>query len=96
MNILIKPILTEKMTAQGEKLGAYGFVVDARANKLQIRSAIESMYGVVVETINTLNNKGKAKSRFTKAGQLSGRTSAYKKAIVTLKGEDKIDFYGNI
>lgn len=84
------------MTAQGEKLGAYGFVVDARANKLQIRSAIESMYGVVVEDINTMNYKGKFKSRFTKAGLLAGRTGAFKKAIVTLKGEDKIDFYGNI
>lgn len=96
MNILIKPILTEKMTAQGEKLGAYGFVVDASANKLQIRSAIESAYGVVVDTVNTMNYKGKFKSRFTKAGLLTGRTSAFKKAIVTLKGDDKIDFYGNI
>lgn len=84
------------MTAQGEKLGAYGFVVDARANKLQIRSAIESMYGVVVAEVNTMNYKGKFKSRFTKAGMLSGRSSAFKKAVVTLSGDDKIDFYGNI
>lgn len=96
MNILIKPILTEKMTAQGEKLGSYGFVVDSRANKLQIVSAVEAAYGVVVERVNTMNYKGKFKSRFTKAGLLSGRTSAFKKAIVTLKGEDKIDFYSNI
>ena len=96
MNILIKPILTEKMTAQGEKLGAYGFVVDARANKLQIASAIEAAYGVVVDSVNTMNYKGKFKSRYTKAGLLTGRTSAFKKAIVTLKGDDKIDFYSNI
>lgn len=84
------------MTAQGEKLGAYGFVVNAQANKLQIKSAVESMYGVVVDQINTMNYKGKFKSRFTKAGLLAGRTSAFKKAVVTLKGDDKIDFYSNI
>ncbi len=96
MNILIKPILTEKMTIQGEKLGAYGFVVDKRANKLQIKAAIEDAYGVVVETINTMNYKGKAKSRFTKQGLIEGNTGAFKKAIVTLKGSDSIDFYSNI
>lgn len=96
MNILIKPILTEKMTAQGEKLGAYGFVVDAKANKLQIKQAVEAAYGVVVDTVNTANCKGKFKSRFTKAGLIAGRTGAVKKAIVTLSGDDKIDFYGNI
>lgn len=96
MNILIKPILTEKMIAQGEKLGSYGFVVDRRANKLEIKSAVEQMYGVVVERVNTLNYDGKLKSRFTKAGFLSGRTNNIKKAIVTLKTGDSIDFYGNI
>ncbi|MEG1606941.1 MAG: 50S ribosomal protein L23 [Mucinivorans sp.] len=96
MNILIKPILTEKMTAQGEKLGAYGFIVDCRANKLQIKAAIEAMYGVVVDSIGTMRYDGKKKSRFTKAGLLAGRANNYKKAIVTLRGEDKIDFYGNI
>ncbi len=96
MNILIKPILTEKMTAQGEKLGAYGFVVDARANKLQIKEAIEAAYGVVVDSINTMNYKGKIKSRYTKTGLVVGSTGAFKKAIVTLKGDDTIDFYSNI
>jgi len=96
MNILIKPILTEKMTAQGEKLNRYGFIVDPRANKLQIKAAVESMYGVVVEDVNTANFKGKFKSRFTKAGLLTGRTNKFKKAIITLKGDDKIDFYSNI
>lgn len=96
MNILIKPILTEKMTSQGEKLGSYGFVVEASANKLQVKQAVESMYGVIVERVNTINNKGKYKSRFTKAGLIAGRTGALKKAIVTLRKGDNIDFYGNI
>lgn len=96
MEILIKPILTEKMTAQGEKLNRYGFIVDPRANKLEIKSIIESTYGVVVEAVNTINYNGKQKSRFTKAGMLSGRTNRYKKAIITLKGDDQIDFYSNI
>ncbi len=96
MEILIKPVLTEKMTIQGEKLNRYGFIVDRRANKLQIRNAVEQMYNVVVSDVNTMNYLGKAKSRFTKAGLLSGRANNYKKAIITLKGEDKIDFYSNI
>ncbi len=96
MEALIKPILTEKMTIQGEKLNRYGFVVDPRANKLQIKAAVESMYGVVVTDVNTMFYMGKAKSRYTKAGLLSGRENNFKKAIVTLKEGDKIDFYSNI
>lgn len=96
MEILIKPVLTEKMTIQGEKLNRYGFIVDRRANKLQIKNAVEQMYNVVVSDVNTMNYLGKAKSRFTKAGLLKGRANNYKKAIITLKNEDKIDFYSNI
>lgn len=96
MNILIKPILTEKMTTLGEKLGAYGFIVDRRANKLEIKAAVEAMYGVVVERVNTMNYDGKNKARFTKAGYIQGRTNNVKKAIVTLQSGDSIDFYGNI
>jgi large subunit ribosomal protein L23 len=96
MEILIKPIVTEKMTVQGEKLNRYGFVVDRHANKLQIKTAVEEIYGVKVLDVNTINYHGKRKSRFTKAGLLSGRTNHFKKAIVTLAGEDKIDFYSNI
>ena len=70
MDILIKPILTEKMTAQGEKLNRYGFIVDPRANKLQIKSAVEAMYNVVVMDVNTINYMGKLKSRYTKHGLL--------------------------
>ncbi len=96
MEALIKPVLTEKMTAQGEKLNRYGFIVDPRANKIQIRAAVEAMYGVVVTDVNTLRSMGKAKSRYTKAGLLTGRANNTKKAIVTLKSGDKIDFYSNI
>ena len=96
MGILIKPIVTEKMTIQGEKLNRYGFIVDREANKLQIKAAVEQMYNVTVAVVNTMNYHGKRKSRYTKAGMLTGRANHYKKAIVTLAGEDKIDFYANI
>ncbi|MBQ4278859.1 MAG: 50S ribosomal protein L23 [Rikenellaceae bacterium] len=96
MDIIIKPILTEKMTIQGEKLDRYGFIVDPRANKLQIKSAVEQMYNVVVTDVNTIKYMGKVKSRYTKAGMMVGRTNNFKKAIVTLKKGDKIDFYSNI
>ena len=84
------------MTIQGEKLNRYGFIVDREANKLQIKAAVEQMYNVTVAEVNTMNYHGKRKSRYTKAGMLQGRANHYKKAIVTLAGEDKIDFYANI
>ncbi|MDR1056491.1 MAG: 50S ribosomal protein L23 [Prevotellaceae bacterium] len=96
MEVLVRPIVTEKMTIQGEKLNRYGFIVDRRANKLQIKKAVESLYNVTVSGVNTMNYAGKRKSRLTKAGVLSGRTNHFKKAIVTLVGDDKIDFYSNI
>ena len=96
MGILIKPIVTEKLTVQGEKLNRYGFIVDREANKLQIKAAVEQAYNVTVAEVNTVNYHGKRKSRYTKAGMLKGRTNHYKKAIVTVAGEDKIDFYANI
>lgn len=84
------------MTILGEKLNRYGFVVDRNANKIEIKKAVEEMYGVTVSNVNTVNYHGKRKSRYTKAGLLTGRTNHFKKAIVTLAGEDKIDFYSNI
>jgi len=96
MSILIKPIVTEKLTAQGEKLNRYGFIVERDANKLQIKAAVEALYGVSVADVNTVNYNGKRKQRFTKAGLLRGRANHYKKAYVTLAGDDKIDFYSNI
>ena len=96
MGIIIKPIVTEKLTAQGEKLNRYGFVVSSDANKLQIKEAVEKMYNVSVVSVNTMNYAGKRKSRYTKAGMLTGRMNHFKKAYVTLAGDDKIDFYSNI
>ena len=96
MGILIKPIVTEKLTVQGEKLNRYGFVVDRDANKLQIKDAVEKAYGVNVASVNTVNYHGKRKSRYSKSGILRGRMNHFKKAYVTLAGEDTIDFYANI
>ncbi len=96
MEILKKPILTEKASSLTEKLNRYAFKVDHRANKLQIKSAIETMYGVNIEAVNTMVVSGKTKSRYTKAGFVSGKAAKYKKAIVTLKDGETIDFYSNI
>lgn len=96
MSTLVKPIITEKLTAQGEKLNRYGFIVNRDANKVEIKLAVEKMYGVKVSDVNTVNYHGKRKSRYTKAGLLTGRANHFKKAFVTLAGEDKIDFYSNI
>ena len=96
MGIIIKPILTEMMTVQGEKLNRYGFIVDAEANKLQIKAEVEARYNVTVKDVNTIRYNGKVKRRYTKAGTLTGRCNRYKKAYVTLAGDDKIDFYANI
>jgi len=96
MDILVKPIITEKMTAQVETMNRYGFVVDRRANKIQIRNAVQDLYGVKVASVNTMNYGGKLKSRYTKAGFIQGKTNAYKKAIITLADGENIDFYSNI
>ena len=96
MSIVIKPVITEKMTAMGEKLNRYGFIVQRKANKLQIKKAVEELYSVQIRDVNTMVIPGKAKTRYTKSGFISGQTSAYKKAIVTLKEGETIDFYSNI
>jgi large subunit ribosomal protein L23 len=96
MEILIKPIITEKMTAQAEKLNRYGFVVAKAANKLEIKSAIEKMYGVKVDSVNTQQYVGKVKTRNTTRGVAVGRVNRNKKAIVTLKQGEVIDFYASI
>ncbi|MCB0791061.1 MAG: 50S ribosomal protein L23 [Flavobacteriales bacterium] len=94
--ILIRPIITEKMTAQSEKEGRYGFVVDRDSNKVQIKDAIEKAYGVTVTGIRTMIVRGKSRTRYTKTDILRGRTSAYKKAIVTLQDGETIDLYSSI
>jgi large subunit ribosomal protein L23 len=96
MNILLKPIVTEKMMAQSESLNRYGFIVEKTANKLQIKKAVEELYDVTVDSVNTMRYGGKVKSRFTKSGVQLGKTNSYKKAIVTLAEGDAIDFYSNI
>lgn len=96
MNILLKPIVTEKMTSQGDKFNRYGFIVAREANKLQIKKAVEDLYGVTVESVNTMRYGGKVKTRNTKSGILMGKTAAVKKAVVTLTEGSKIDFYSNI
>ena len=96
MNILLKPIVTEKMTSQGDKFNRYGFLVARSANKLQIKKAVEDMYSVTVDSVNTMRYGGKIKSRNTKSGLLIGKTTATKKAVVTLAEGNKIDFYSNI
>jgi large subunit ribosomal protein L23 len=96
MSVLKKPIITEKMTKAGEKLGQYGFIVDYKANKIQIKQAIKDMYNVTVESVNTMRVPGKIRTRYTKTGFTKGSTGAYKKAVVTLKKGETIDFYSNI
>ena len=96
MAIIIKPIVTEKMTAAGEKFNRYGFVVDRAANKVQIKKAVEEMYNVQVLDVNTMIVATKAKQRYTKTGLIRGEKQAYKKAVVTLHEGETIDFYSNI
>ncbi len=96
MDIILKPIITEKMTIQGEKLNRYGFIVDKRANKIEIKKAIEELYDVTVTDVNTMRYGGKSRMRYTKTAIVRGRTKSYKKAIVTLAEGDQIDFYSNI
>ncbi len=96
MAIIIKPIVTEKMTGLGEKLNRYGFQVERKANKVEIKKAVEEMYNVQVVAVNTAVVSPKLKSRYTKSGIIEGKTNAYKKAIVTLKEGETIDFYSNI
>ena len=96
MGIIIKPIVTEKVTQLGDKLNRYGFRVQKDANKIEIKQAVEAMYDVTVNEVNTMVVAPKKKSRFTKGGVVKGSASAYKKAIITVKEGDKIDFYSNI
>jgi len=97
MGIIIKPIVTEKLTAiTGKFPNRFGFRVSPKANKLEIKKAIEDMYQVTVVDVNTMKYSGKHKSRYTKSGVVSGRQDSFKKAIVTLKEGEVIDFFSNI
>ena len=97
MAILIKPLVTEKMTNITDKhSNRYGFIVRPEADKLQIKKEIENLYNVHVISVNTARYAGKRSSRYTKAGLIRGQKNAYKKAVVTLKDGETIDFYSNI
>ncbi len=96
MSVLIKPIITEKMTSDSELYNRYGFVVDPKANKIQIKDAVEATYGVSVVKVRTMNYGPSRKSRYTKTGVQQGKTNAYKKAIVHVEDGDIIDFYSNL
>lgn len=97
MNVIIKPLVTEKMTKLTEKQnGKFGFIVRPNANKIQIKTEVESRYDVTVKSISTMRYAGKTKKRYTKAGLLKGRSAAFKKAIVTLAEGETIDFFSNI
>lgn len=94
--VLIRPILTEKANAQQEKLRRYAFKVNKKANKLEIKKAVEDFYGITVIDVNTVVVPSKARSRSTKAGLIVGRKAGYKKALITLAKGDTIDLYSNI
>jgi len=95
-DILIRPVLSEKVNKLTEKFNRYTFIVNRKANKLEIKKAVEEFYGIQVQEVNTLVMPSKAKSRNTKAGVVSGRKPAKKKAIVTVAEGETIDLYGNI
>jgi large subunit ribosomal protein L23 len=96
MEIIVRPVVTEKMNAQADGLKKYGFIVNKKANKVQIKKAVENLYGVTVESVNTMFYAGKRKARFTRTGYVAGRRNAFKKAVITLREGDIIDFYSNI
>ncbi len=96
MNVLIKPIISEKMTQMAEKYNRYGFIVVRTATKTQIKKEVEELYGVKVLQVNTLIQRGKESSRYTKAGMITGQKNTVKKAMVFVSKEEKIDFYSSI
>lgn len=96
MSIIIKPIITEKITKESEISNRFGFVVDKKANKVEIKKAVESAYGVSIVAVNTMNYRADRTVKYTKSGLISGKTNAYKKAVVQVKEGETIDFYNNI
>jgi large subunit ribosomal protein L23 len=95
-SILVKPVISEKANLLSEEMNQYTFVVDKRANKLEIKEAVEQMYNVAVASVNTVVVPGKAKSRGTRSGFIQGRKPSFKKAFVRLAPGEHIDFYGDI
>jgi len=95
MNLLKRPLVTEKVSSLNEK-GVYGLIVDKKANKVEIKKTVEALYGVTVASVNTMRYAGKKRIRYSKTGISKGKSSAYKKALVTLKEGEVIDFYSNV
>jgi large subunit ribosomal protein L23 len=95
MGILIKPLITEKVSKLNEQ-SMFGFIVSKDANKVEIKKEVEKVYGVTVLSVNTMVTAGKQKTRYTKSGVMSGKSKSFKKAIVTLKEGEIIDFYSGI
>ena len=96
MNILFKPIITEKASKISERLNQYTFLVDKRSNKIQIKKSVEDIYDVKVDNVSTINYGSERKKRYTKNGIQNGKSNSIKKAIVKLAEGDKIDFYDNL
>ncbi|MFP9115311.1 50S ribosomal protein L23 [Flavobacterium sp. RHBU_3] len=96
MSIIIKPIITEKITKDGEVFNRFGFIVNKKANKIEIKKAVEAAYNVSVTDVNTMIYRADRSVKYTKSGLISGKTSAYKKAVVQVKEGETIDFYNNI
>ena len=96
MDILIKPIITEKATREAEENNRFTFVVASKANKIEIKNAVEAAYGVSVTAVRTMNVRPDRRVRYTKSGVQTGKTNAYKKAVVQVAEGDTIDFYANI
>ncbi len=96
MSIIIKPIVTEKVTKESEVLNRFGFFVDKKANKIQIKKAVEATYGVTIVSVNTMNVRPDRTTKYTKSGLISGKTNATKKAFVQVQEGETIDFYNNI
>lgn len=94
--VLVRPLITEKMTNINADLGKYGFLVNPKANKIQIKQAIEKKFDVHVIEVRTINHPGKTKSQFRKSGKFEGKTAKFKKAIVTLKEGEKIELFEQV
>lgn len=94
--ILVRPLITEKMTNISADSGKYGFLVNPKANKIQIKNAIEKKFDVHVVSVRTINHPGKTKSQFRKSGKFEGKTARFKKAIITLKEGEKIELFEQV
>jgi large subunit ribosomal protein L23 len=95
-NILIKPLITEKITNIPKEQNKYGFIVNPKANKIEIAKAIEQKFNVHVVDVKTINHQGKTKTQFRRSGRFVGKTPKYKKAIITLKKDETIELFEQV